>query len=98
MGAYVNPQDMTKESWLLAIGAQASIAEVVDQFDTRFANNELAVILINNGPFTAAGICFSKREAKEFTDPKDSRPKTAFWVPLSALHSVSPELKSYLDH
>jgi len=38
---------------------------------------DLAIIcVIDNGPFEAAGYCYSPREFEEFSDPMDSRRKT----------------------
>ena len=38
---------------------------------------DLALIcVVDNGPFEAAGYCFSPGEFKIFTDPEDHRPKT----------------------
>lgn len=37
------------------------------------------IVLVDNGPFDAAGWVFDEREFKEFTDPTDSRPRS-FWL------------------
>jgi hypothetical protein len=34
------------------------------------------ICVVSNGPFEAAGFCFDEREFREFSDPKDDRPKT----------------------
>ena len=40
-------------------------------------SDDLAVIcVVDNGPFEAAGYCFSRQEFEVFTRPGDNRPKT----------------------
>lgn len=92
MGAYVNPPNASKEEWLAYYGvelteAPSTIDEVV---------GSLPVCLVDNGPFTAAGIAYSDRELKEFADPTDMRPKRWYWVPIPLLLEVS-NLSNYLD-
>ena len=80
MGYYIDPEDMSKEEFLVRKGLILDEAPVVHEADDR-----TAVCLINNGPFTAAGIMFSKNELAEFTNPKDYRPKQWYMVKNSDL-------------
>lgn len=51
MGIYVNPPDMTKEEWLRVNATEhASAGEAQAASDTE----NLMVVLVDNGPFTAA--------------------------------------------
>lgn len=83
MGAYVNPKDMTKEDWLKANaeGISPTAPVAIDAMSP----NHLPVCLVDNGPFTAAGIAFNERELQAFNDPNDYRMKVWFWVPKEKL-------------
>ncbi len=58
----------------------------------------LPVVLMDNGPFTAAGVCYSKRELEAFTDSSDSRPKKYYLVKIEKLLLVTNMLKEYLNN
>jgi hypothetical protein len=75
MGMYINPPGDTKENFLWKNGAAIpqEEAELHDDFE-----DILLVVLIDNGNFTAAGICYSEAEKQAFLHP-DSRPKT-WWL------------------
>lgn len=83
MGCYINPQNETKESFLEREGLKLE--------KPTWTNNKdfLPVCLIDNGAFTAAGICFSEAEMKNFTDPNDFRNKKWYMVEISKLMEVS---------
>jgi hypothetical protein len=53
----------------------------------------LPVVLIDNGPFTAAGIYYCKEELIAFSDPNDRRPKKLYMVPIGKLIEACPDLK-----
>jgi hypothetical protein len=92
MGAYVNPPVGTKEQWLEQNGTRASA-------NIKFRDipaNSMLVVVVDNGMFTAAGICFDEREFNDFTDESDDRPKRYFVVETEKLHTVSDELKDYM--
>ena len=84
MGYYIDPMDMSKEEWLAKNGIKMHLAELKgsDLFDT------LPVCLVNNGAFTAAAVCFSAEEFKDFSNPKDMRDKQWFIVPIPQLLEV----------
>ena len=94
MGAYVNPENGTKEEWLKKEGKEYFL-ETIDYDD--LLKNTLPVILADNGLFTAAGIVFSKKEWERFNNPQDDRFKRFFLVNIKKLHTVSPELKGYME-
>lgn len=82
MGYYINPTDTTKEEWLLKHGKRATSADCLRH---DFASSDLPVVLVDNGPFTAAAICYNSRETEEFTRSSDKRPKMFFIVTKSDL-------------
>jgi hypothetical protein len=84
MGFYVNPQKETKEAFLARCGRG---------IDAHFKwqnlpAGSLPVTLVDNGPFTAAAICYSKEEFEEFTDPNDRRLRMYYLVKIEDLLPV----------
>lgn len=86
MGYYLNPKDMSKESWLALNG------EVVRAPTWPVKEGFLPVCLVNNGPFTAAGVAFSESEFNAFARPSDLRPKIWYLVQTEKLLKEIPEL------
>jgi hypothetical protein len=70
MGYYINPKDCTKEDWLDRYGRSITAAHA----KAHTAGSDVAVCLVDNGEFTAAGIAFDDRERDQFARP-DGRPK-----------------------
>lgn len=93
MGAYINPDGQNKEEWLRENGTPINLLDVLNW--SHKPVDVLPVVLMNNGFFTAAGICYSETEMRVFTDPSDSRPKSYFFVNTEKLYGVS-NLESYL--
>lgn len=90
MGAYINPRDMRKEEWL-----EKNAVRVVNLCWAEVKPETLPVCLVDNGPFTAAGIAYSEEEFVSF-HRYDGRPKCWYIAPIDKLHTVSPELVKYL--
>ncbi len=61
MGYYIDPPEGTKEEWLTNHGVEVS-------GDLRWGHppDTVLVCLVDNGPFTAAGICYNEAEFNEF--------------------------------
>lgn len=85
MGAYINTSP-SKELWLQNNAKQISKQDAVNHNDY---NENLLVVLINNGFFTAAGIAFDKNEKKAFLDESDTRFKLYFTAKKQDLLVVS---------
>lgn len=90
MGCYVNPAIETKEQFLEKNGIQVLNIKWED-----VPSDCLPVVLIDNGPFTAAGVAYSKRELEAFTDPRDTRHKKIYIVEIATLKTVS-DINRYL--
>ena len=91
MGCYVNPTNESKETWLEREGKRVNaINWNIKPLDT------LPVVLMNSGPFTAAGVAYSESELKAFTQPSDNRSKIYYYVSIEKLSKVSPIL-DYLN-
>ena len=82
---YVNPPTERKEAFLRNEGTEIDKAPQWSEVP----EGTLPVVLVDNGPFTAAGIAFSERELREFSDPGDYRPKRWYIVPIRKLLEVS---------
>jgi len=82
MTCYINPPDQDKVDWLLANGERIPVACPITP-------THLPVCLVDNGPFTAAGICLTPRDRHRFSDPLDDRPKVWFKVSREKLREVS---------
>jgi len=92
MGFYVNPQGQNKTTFLQQKGEKVSNSF---KWNT-LPKGKLPVVLIDNGPFTAAGIAYNEREFNAFTDPSDRRPKEIYIVPVSDLLVASgPDFAKY---
>jgi hypothetical protein len=89
MGYYINPKKMSKEAWLRENGTQMFIDNVLEQAD--FAKT-FPVCLVDNGAFTAAGICYSENEFQRFIEP-DGRMKYLFLCKVEDIMEVCPEFK-----
>ena len=83
MGFYVNPPNEEKETFLEREGLEVPKAD----WD-KIPQDSFAVILINNGNFTAAGIAYDEDEYRVFTDKEDRRPKKIFIVKKSKLKEI----------
>jgi hypothetical protein len=81
MGCYINPRNQTKEEFLREHGEPTSTPCEVTE-------THLPVVLVNNGPFTAAGVAYDNREREAFLYP-DPRPKQWFRVSREELRKVS---------
>ena len=76
MGKYVNPTDMSKEVFLGGYGLEISKFDFSGQtFDSLLADGQMVVVLIDNGVFKAALICYSAEEYQYIIDNPDPRPK-----------------------
>jgi hypothetical protein len=91
MGCYVNTEDGNKERWLEKNGIVVlPPIKLEDLPDTH-----LFVCLVDNGPFTAAGIAYDKDELDVFTRP-DGRQRVWFMVSKEKLMDVS-DVDRYLE-
>lgn len=90
MGYYVNPANMTKEDWLLKNGKR-----VIGAPTKNIENDHVAVCLVNNGPFSAAGIAYCQEELEAFKYP-DGRMKDWFYVPIEMIQEVNSSVINVL--
>lgn len=85
MGLYINPPDMSKEEWLEQHGRMST-----NPFRVRLQRNnnddpEVLVLLVDNGLFSAAAICYSDDEYERFIEGMQGRPYTQWFVPYEKL-------------
>lgn len=89
MGFYINPKDgSSKEDWLKKNGSLLVFGP--SEFSWKDDVEFLPVCLVDNGPFTAAGIAFNEREFQAFNRP-DDRPKEWYKVKKELLKEFLPE-------
>lgn len=85
MGIYVEPSDTDNETWLVEHGIP--IVGEPEKF-SGLGSGYMAVCLVDNGLFKAAGIAIDQQELERFKRP-DPRPKKWYWVPIKDLMEVS---------
>ena len=93
MGMYVNPSNEEKETFLNREGMLVS--KNISWKDV--SKGYLPVVLMNNGPFTAAGVAYNESELTAFTGINDLRPRQIFMVKIEKLIPVvGAELERYV--
>ena len=81
MGYYINPPGgETKEQWLQNHATRQFLPGEAPSSYPPAENDQTYVCLVNNGPFTAAGVIYSSREFNDWSDPEDRRPRLWFTV------------------
>jgi len=91
MGLYINPKNVSKEEWLKENGM--SISCCPNHYKEN--NGYLYVCLVDNGPFSAAGVAYNQKEFMEFFSQTDTRPKKFYAVPIVSLEEVCPDFSDY---
>ena len=84
MGYYINPENMTKEEFLY------TNATPIRHYDRKFNAKEsgkFTICLVFNSFFTAAAVCFSENEFKEF-NTDDGRAKLWYEIDIDKLIGV----------
>lgn len=86
MGFYVDPAFETKEEWLIkhALPDVSPMHAPKHHMVVVSGVVYIAVCLVDNGAFTAAGICYSTNELAVFAH-NDGRFKLWYMIPQSAL-------------
>jgi hypothetical protein len=85
MGFYINPKGQTKEAWLQHNGERIPTPSTWPA-----PEGKAYVCMVDNGPFKAAAIAYSKGEMEEFADTSsDPRPRSWHLVPKDILYGVS---------
>lgn len=85
MGYYVNPSNQTKEQFLSEKGER--LVEAPKWSDV--PQGSLPVAFVDNGPFSAAGICYSEAELEYLSDETDLRSIIFYMVSIDDLVPVS---------
>lgn len=80
MGCYVNPKGEKNYEWL---EKNARLIGELDKMEVPVykglcTNGRLPVILVNNGSWYAAGVCFDEQEYLRFTVPDDPRSRIIY--------------------
>ena len=97
MEFYVNPV-IEKVEWLSRNSKKIFLTEepTLDDFNN-VGDDDVMLCLIDNGSFTALGVCYNEREFKVFFDKSDSRDKIFAIVRKSKVMEFAPEYKRFLE-
>ncbi len=97
MGLYINPENQTREQFLIKEGVFIGDKNLPTWEELRKEfPNDLPVCLVDNVAFTAAAIIYSKLEMMEF-QCTNSLPKRWFLVPISKLIEQLPQLPQFIE-
>ncbi len=97
MGFYINPVGCPKEQWLQENATEISPDEALPALQTGLL---FPICLVDNGPFTAAGIAFDEDELKAFQHPDSGliqRPRKWYTLTREEAFKINPSLKSYFE-
>lgn len=76
MGFYIEvPRPKNKVEQITAAEPSAYETDFMDAQKAMEHPDLGVIVVVDNGPFEAAGYCFSQREFEAFTDFRDTRPK-----------------------
>ena len=101
MGYYINPSDETKEEWLNNNGIEVTNPswDALPNFrPTEFQGDDgVYVCLVDNGPFTAAAVCYNEQEFDEFNRDDEPRPRKWYVVSREDIINVCPDVEDRLE-
>jgi hypothetical protein len=80
MGYYINPLNESKEAFINRHATFIIESWAPTMTWEKIPEGQVLVCWVNNGTFTAAGICFSKQKMEAFAHP-DGRPKVWALLP-----------------
>lgn len=89
MGYYIEaPRNHRKAEWLEEVVPEAEIVNKQEAWEALLEGHGV-ICVVDNGPFEAAGFCFSKDEFSQFAFPDDPRPKKWVKMPRSFAERLS---------
>lgn len=92
MGYYIETTGpKNKANWLVQHARGTIVPQATPSADS------IPVVVMDNGPFEAAGIAFSSSELAAFTDPSDYRRKTIVMVSKEEVLKLNPSVASRLS-
>lgn len=88
MGRYIQTGAAAKNKAAIICEEFGGEIVTVEQAEQLMSDPESVAIVcvVDNGPFEAAGYCYSLDEFKEFSSPGDHRPKT--WIAIQDVEKV----------
>lgn len=91
MGFYIEATGgKDKAAWLVKNAKGTIVPKATPTPDS------IPVVVMDNGPFEAAGVAFNQRELDAFTSPSDYRPKTIVMVPRDEVLKYCPHVQARL--
>jgi len=97
MGTYVNPKEKSKEEWI-AEGIKEKYVEEIELYNFKKLNffslelkDKYALVLLNNGMFTALLVCDSDNELNYIKRilPNESRPFKCYIGTIEEINKVA---------
>lgn len=94
MGYYIETEACTGKVKAILNAAPGSFIMDDPCFDS--TGRSVTVCVVDNGPFEAAAVAFSKDELEVFANPNDFRPKTWLSVPRAEAIKLCPHVEHML--
>lgn len=90
MGIYINPRtdDPHGKRAMIAVRAARKLSSLEMESHVPGQDDLYGVAVVDNGPFSAAGIAFDEREAHDFTCPVDPRPREYYLLHVDAIREL----------
>ena len=91
MGCYVNPKGIKKDAWLKTNGrfiCDVNEYSDIPVYEGLCHDNRLPVVLVDNGSFYAAAVCYNRDEYNRFVMLPDPRPRMIYTVEKGLLMGV----------
>ncbi len=91
MGLYINPQNGQSKEAFLKERAEPINPQAFKTFDFTAEPSKLPIVLVDNGPFTAAGVAYNERERKEWlwVFDKHERPMSFYLIAKDDLRDTA---------
>lgn len=93
MGYYIETSSSKGKAMKLIRDYDAKLVMLLPENLSEIPADQALICVVDNGPFEAAGYCFSQGEFKAFNRPTDDRPKTWLLMDKKKVH----ELTGYKD-
>ncbi len=89
MGYYIETKCAKGKTEYLADRHEAEILPLRPEAFEDVPEDKALICVVDNGPFEAAALCYSREEFIEFADPNDPRPKTWLLMAKNIAHAFA---------
>lgn len=95
MGIYIETGHLAKAPAIAKHAERVTQQQFLDH--TPFDDGKVGVGVVDNGPFEAAAIAYSAREAADFTRVTDTRRKLFFIIPVASIAEIDKDAAKQLE-